>query len=119
MSGLPAVAADRSVSVLHCRGRGWSRGPFCRNDSMRYVLIIAGVIVGLVVLAFVLLVVNFVVASRRQRKRAQQKLAAVMEPIAAGQEPNPVVVRQLAAQPETRNALYEALVETGKQHLFP
>lgn len=86
---------------------------------MRYVLIILGVVVGLIVLAFVLLVINSILGSRRQRQRARAKLAAVLDPMAAGREPDPVVVRDLAAQPETRNALYEALAEVNRQHLFP
>ena len=86
---------------------------------MRYVLITVGVIVALVVLVFVLLVVNLSLASARQKKRARAKLAAVLDPLDGGQEPDPAAVRQLAANRETRNALYDALAERGKQALFP
>jgi hypothetical protein len=86
---------------------------------MRYVLITVGVVVALVVVVFVLLVINLSLASSRQKKRARAKLAAVLDPLDAGQEPDPAAVRQLAADRETRNALYDALAERGKQALFP
>jgi hypothetical protein len=86
---------------------------------MRYVLITVGVVVGLVVVVFALLVVNLVLASGRQKKRARAKLAPVLDPLDAGQHPDPAAVRQLAADRETRNALYEALAERGKESLFP
>lgn len=86
---------------------------------MRYVLITVGVIVGLIILAFVLLVINLSLASSRQKKRARAKLAAVLDPLDAGQQPDAAAVRQLAANRETRNALYDALAERGQQALFP
>src|SRR5688572_21863095 len=86
---------------------------------MRYVLIVVGATVALVVLAFALLMVNLVLASGRQKKRARAKLAPALDPLDAGRDPDPAVVRQLAADRETRNALYDALAERGGEALFP
>ena len=86
---------------------------------MRYVLITVGVVVGLVVVAVALLVLNLVLASGRQTKRARAKRAPVMDAIAAGGDPDPDAVRRLAADPEARNALYDAMAAAGKAALFP
>jgi len=86
---------------------------------MRYVLIAFGVIVALVVVVFVLLVINVHLGSSRQKKRARAKLAPVLDPLDAGRQPDPADVRRLAADPETRNALYDAMAERGQQALFP
>jgi hypothetical protein len=86
---------------------------------MRYVLYAVGGVVALVVIGFVLLVINASLGSRRQRKQARAKLAPVLDPLDAGQAPDPIAVRQLAADRATRNALYDALAERGKESLFP
>lgn len=86
---------------------------------MRYVLITIGVVVGIVVVGFFLLVLNAVLASARQKKQARAKLAPVMDAVDAGREPDPAAVRALAADPQTRNALYDALAEAGKAAVFP
>ena len=86
---------------------------------MRYVLITVGVVVGVVVIGFLLLVLNLVLASGRQKKRARARLAPVMDAIEAGGQPDPAAVRKVAADPETRNALYDAMAEAGKAALFP
>ena len=90
-----------------------------RGVRMRYVLITIGVVVGLVVVVVGLLVLNLVLASGRQRKQARARLAPVLDPLDAGQVPDPAAVRQLASSRETRNALYDALAERGKESLFP
>src|SRR5438045_5094384 len=86
---------------------------------MKYVLIVLGVIVGLVVVGFLLLLLNLKLATSRLRKRIAQKLEPVMKPVREGRQPDPATVRMLAANPEIRNDLYEALEEAGKQQLFP
>jgi hypothetical protein len=86
---------------------------------MRYVWIGLAAIVGLVVVGFVLLVVNVIVRTGRERKRVAAKLRPVTDAIAAGGDPDPGAVRALAADPETRNALYDALEGAGKQGFFP
>jgi len=86
---------------------------------MKYVLIVLGVIVGLVVVGFLLLLLNLKLATSRLRKRIAQKLEPVMQPVREGRQPDPATVRMLAANPEIRNDLYEALEEAGKQQLFP
>jgi hypothetical protein len=86
---------------------------------MWYVLITLGVIVGLVVLAFVLLMVNLILASRRQHKALAARLAPALAPLDAGGAPDPGAVQALAEDPETRSALYEALAERGQESAFP
>ena len=86
---------------------------------MRYVLITIGVVVGLFVVGFVLLVLNAILASARQKKQTRAKLAPVIDAIDAGREPDPAAVRSLAADPVTRNALYDAMAGAGKAALFP
>jgi hypothetical protein len=86
---------------------------------MRYVLITVGVIVGVVLLGFALLVINLVLGSARQRRQARARLAPVLDPLDAGRQPDPAVVRRLAADRQTRNDLYDALAERGQQALFP
>ena len=86
---------------------------------MRYMLMVVGVVVALAVLVVVLLFVNLALASGRQKKRARAKLAPALDPLDAGRDPDPTAVRQLAADRETRNALYDALAERGKESLFP
>jgi hypothetical protein len=86
---------------------------------MRYVLIVLGVIVGLIVLAFAALLINLQLASARQRKRIAQLLEPVTGPLRSGAELPVAAVRQLASNPQTRNHLYQALEGAGKQHLFP
>src|SRR2546423_1539108 len=86
---------------------------------MKYVFISIGVIVGLLVLAFVALLINLKLGSARQRKKMAGRLAPVMDPIAAGQMPDADAVFELASNPQTRNAFYLALKGAGKPEFFP
>lgn len=86
---------------------------------MRYVLIAVGVVVGLLVLGFVALIINLWVNSARQRKRTAARLAPVTDAVTAGRMPDPDAVFELAANPETRNALFVALRDAGKADYFP
>ena len=86
---------------------------------LKYVLIGLGVIVGLAVLAFVGLLLNLILASRRERRAMEARLAPVLEPLDAGGQPDPAVLHQFAADPLTRAALYDALAHRGRESVFP
>jgi hypothetical protein len=71
------------------------------------------------VFLLLLLLLNLIIASGRQKKRARAKLAPILDPLDAGGRPDPADVRRFAADPETRNGLYDAMAQRGRQALFP
>lgn len=86
---------------------------------MKYVFITLGVLVALVVLAFLALIVNVRVAMNRQRKLLQQRLAPVIDPIRAGSPPDKQAIAAFAANAELRNDLFDALEKIGHAEAFP
>jgi hypothetical protein len=86
---------------------------------MKYVLIGLGILVGLVVLAFVALVINLQLATRRQRNQVMARLAPVLEPILEGAPPDRQAIAAQAEDAEVRNHLFNALDKLGYADLFP
>jgi hypothetical protein len=86
---------------------------------IKTLLIIVGVIVGLVVLFIVWRLVATVKASQRRTEKIEEKIASVTNALEEGREPSVQEVNGFAANPETRNTLYEALSIHDRLDLFP
>jgi len=86
---------------------------------VKYLIVIGCVVVGLAILIPLLLVVNLLVNTVRQAWRIARKVSAVVDPIQKGQPPDLLAIREIAANPEFRNELFEGLEGIGRSDLFP
>jgi len=90
---------------------------------MMTALLIVGIVIGGLVLLVVLFLIwryiAFVRNSRRHQREQLERLLPVTDPIKAGQEPPEEEVERLAADPASRNTLWEALLYLQRLDLFP
>ncbi len=86
---------------------------------MKIVLIAIGVLLGALVLFLIWRYRAFMRATRRLENDVMGRIAPLTQSIQAGQEPDPELVRSLAAAPKTRNHAYGMLVYLQREDLFP
>lgn len=86
---------------------------------IKIILLSIGGLIALIVVGFVLLIINQMIGTVRQRKKLWDKLSPVLKPLHANQTPDPREVRRLAMNLETRAPLWHALVEAGHPEHFP
>jgi hypothetical protein len=86
---------------------------------MRPLLLTFGVLTGLMLLGFVLLVIQFAAGKLRRHRHLQRRLAPLLGPIRAGREPDAADIDRLAGDPETRNATWQLLEDANLSQCFP
>jgi len=86
---------------------------------MRPLLLTFGVLTGLMLLGFVLLLIQFGVSRLRRHRYLKRKLAPLLEPLRAGRRPDAADIDRLAHDPETRNTTWKLLEEADLTDSFP
>jgi len=82
-------------------------------------LIILGVVVSLVVAFVVWRWYATISGGRRASEEILQRIDPVIQIVRSGGVPDPTSIRELAADPATRNTLYDALLFAKRDDVFP